>query len=87
MLLMSTQVADGDHFRDPASFDGLSPQLHPDLVVQRSLLLRGDSLSGYIDVPAFEDLTDSYSRYRVPVGPTLRLAEDDLEDEPRVSKP
>ena len=60
---------------------------HPDLVVQRSLLLRGDYLSGYIDVPAFEDLTTSYSRYRVPVGPTLRLAEDDLEDEPRVSKP
>ena len=87
VLLMSTQVADGDHFRDPVSFDGLSPQLNPDLVVQRSLLLREDSLSGYIDVPAFEDLTDSYSRYRVPVGPTLRLAEDHLADEPNTSKP
>ena len=87
VLLMSTQVADGDHFRDPVSFDGLSPQLNPDIIVQRSLLLRGDSLSGYIDVPAFEDLTDSYSKYRMPVGPTLRLAEEHLVDDPRVSNP
>ena len=87
VLLMSTQVADGDHFRDPVSFDGLSPQLNPDLVVQRSILLREDSLSGSIDVPAFEDLTDSYWKYRVPVGPTLRLAEDHLADEPLASKP
>ena len=87
VLLMSTQAADGDHFRDPVSFDGLSPQLNPDLVVQRSLLLRGDSLSGYIDVPAFEDLTESYSRYRMPVGPTLRLADEHLANDPRVSNP
>jgi hypothetical protein len=84
---MSTQVADGDHFRDPVSFDGLSPQLNPDLVVQRSLLLRKDSLSGYIDVPAFEDLTDSYSQYRLPVGPSLLLAEEHLADDPHASKP
>ena len=87
VLLMSTQTADGDHFRDPVSFDGLSPQLNPDLVVQRSVLLREGSLSGSIDVPAFEDLTNSYSRYRMPVGPTLRLAEDHLADEPLASKP
>ena len=87
VLLMSTQVADGDHFRDPVSFDGLSPQLNPDLVVQRSLLLRKDSLSGYIDVPAFEDLTDSYSQYRLPVGPSLLLAEEHLADDPHASKP
>ena len=74
-LLMSTQVNDGDPFRDPVSFDGLSPQVHPDIVVERSLLLREGSLSGHVDLPTFEDLTDSYSRYRLPVGPTLRLAD------------
>ncbi|MBC8355276.1 MAG: hypothetical protein H8E66_25145 [Planctomycetes bacterium] len=39
-LLMSTAVADGDRFRDPASFDGLSPLVHPDVVVRRSVLVR-----------------------------------------------
>ena len=58
-----------------------------DIVVQRSLLLQGDSLSGYIDLPAFEDLTESYSRYRMPVGPTLRLADEHLANDPRVSNP
>ena len=87
VLLMSTQAADGDHFRDPVSFDGLSPQINPHLMIQRSLLFRGGSSSGHIDVPAFEDLTNSYSRYRMPVGPTLRLAEDSLADEPQTSKP
>jgi hypothetical protein len=87
VLLMSTQAADGDHFRDPVSFDGLSPQINPHLMIQRSLLFRGGSSSSHIDVPAFEDLTNSYSRYRMPVGPTLRLAEDSLADEPQTSKP
>ncbi|MCP4943647.1 MAG: hypothetical protein GY924_16950 [Planctomycetaceae bacterium] len=87
VLLMSTQVADGDHFRDPVSFDGLSPQLNRDFVIQRSLLLRESSLSGHIDVPAFEDLTDFYSQYRLPVGPTLRLAENELADELQTSQP
>ena len=87
VLLMSTQAADGDHFRDPVSFDGLSPQINPHLMIQRSLLFRDGSSSGHIDVPAFEDLTNSYSRYRMPVGPTLRLAEDHLADEPLASKP
>ncbi len=87
VLLMSTQVADGDHFRDPVSFDGLSPQLNRNFVLQRSLLLRESSLSGHIDVPAFEDLTDFYSQYRLPVGPTLRLAENELADELQTSQP
>jgi hypothetical protein len=87
VLLMSTQVADGDHFRDPVSFDGLSPLVNPDLVVQRSLLLREGSLSGHTDLPACEDMTDSYSRHRLPVGPTLRLAENELLDEIDTSKP
>ena len=87
VLLMSTQVADGDHFRDPVSFDGLSPLVDPDLVVQRSLLLRDGSLSGHIELPACEDMTDSYSRHRLPVGPTLRFAENGLMDEIDESKP
>ena len=87
VLLMSTQAADGDHFRDPVSFDGLSPQLNPDLVVQRSVLLREGSLSGSIDVLAFGDLINAHSRDRMPVGPTLRLAEDFLADEPLALKP
>jgi arylsulfatase A len=80
ILLMSTQVADGDHFRDPVSFDGLSPLVNPDIVVQRSLLLREGCLSGHIELPACEDMTDSYSRHRLPVGPTLRLAEQHVDE-------
>jgi hypothetical protein len=80
ILLMSTQVADGDYFRDPVSFDGLSPLVNPDIVVQRSLLLREGCLSGHIELPAFEDMTDSYSRHRLPVGPTLRLAEQHVDE-------
>ncbi len=71
VLLMSTVVADGDRFRDPASFDGLSPLIHPHVVVQRSILLRNETVSSGTVLPAFEDLHNSYSRYRIPVGPTL----------------
>jgi len=69
--LMSTVVADGDRFRDPASFDGLSPLVHPDIVVRRSLLVRNGNMTGAAGLPAFEDLHHSYSRYRMPIGPTL----------------
>ena len=71
VLLMSTVVADGDRFRDPASFDGLSPLVHPDIVVRRSLLVRNGNMTGAAGLPAFEDLHHSYSRYRMPIGPTL----------------
>ncbi|MEE2935592.1 MAG: sulfatase-like hydrolase/transferase [Planctomycetota bacterium] len=71
ILLMSTEAADGDRFRDPASFDGLSPVIHPDVIVQRSLLIRGENLNAASVIPAFEDLNASYSRFRLPVGPTL----------------
>lgn len=87
VLLMSSRVGDGDHFRDPVSFDGLSPQINPDIVVQRSLLLREGSLSGHIDLPAFEDLTDSYSRFRLPVGPALQLTEEKSADQLQTSQP
>ena len=71
LLLMSTEVADGDHFRDAASFDGLSPLGHPDIIVRRSLLVRGEDATHAVELPAFEDLNRSYSRHRAPIGPTL----------------
>ncbi len=71
ILLMSTEVADGDRFRDPVSFDGLSPLVHPDVVVRRSMLVRNGDVHRAMGLPAFEDLSNSYSRSRVPTGPTL----------------
>lgn len=75
VLLMSTRAADGDQFRDPAAFDGMSPLIHPDVQVERSVLFRPQTRSQSISIPAFEDLSDSYSRFRMPVGPTLRFRE------------
>ena len=71
VLLMSTEVADGDRFRDPASFDGLSPLVHPDVIVRRSMLVPGEDVTPTMGLPAFEDLSNSYSRFRTPIGPTL----------------
>ncbi|TWU40583.1 sulfatase-like hydrolase/transferase [Novipirellula artificiosorum] len=71
ILLMSTKVADGDRFHDPVSFDGLSPLVHPDVVVRRSILVRNEDIDDRGGLPAFEDVHDSYSKYRMPVGPTL----------------
>jgi hypothetical protein len=70
---MSTRAADGDQFRDPVAFDGLPPLIHPDVHVERSILIRPGSMGSMTGIPAFEDLSDSYSRYRTPVGPTLRF--------------
>ena len=71
-LLMSTKAGDGDRFRDPASFDGLPPLPHRDVIVGRSLLVRNrDVLHVAAGLPAFEDLSRSYSRHRAPIGPTL----------------
>ncbi|HIF34371.1 MAG TPA: hypothetical protein EYQ75_22515 [Planctomycetaceae bacterium] len=73
VLLMSTKAADGDQFRDPTPFDGLPPLIHPDVHVQRSVLIRLGNERNKTSIPAFEDLTESYFRYRAPVGPTLRF--------------
>ena len=73
VLLMSTRAADGDQFHDPAAFDGLPPLIHPDVHVERSVLIRRQNTGQRTRIPAFEDLNDSYSRYRAPVGPTLRF--------------
>jgi arylsulfatase A-like enzyme len=73
LLLMSTSAADGDPFRDPATFDGLPPLIHPDAHIKRSVLVRAHARGHRTSIPAFEDLSDAASRYRVPVGPTLRF--------------
>jgi hypothetical protein len=72
-VLMSTEAGDGDLFHDPSSFDGLSPLVHPDIVVVRSILLRNRGSGRRAALPAFEDLSESYSRHRLPVGPTVRF--------------
>ena len=73
VLLMSTKAGDGDHYQDSAAFDGLPPLIHPDVHVKRSLLIRRQNTEQRTSIPAFEDVNDSYSRYRAPVGPTLRF--------------
>ena len=72
VLLMATLAGDGDRFRDPASFDGLSPLVHTDIVVGRSLLVRSGDADDMWGIPAFEDLRRSYARHRTQVGTTLR---------------
>ena len=75
VLLMSTTAADGDQFRDPAAFDGLSPLFHSDVSIERSVLIRPHDPLHTSDIPAFEDLSESYHRFRAPIGPTLRFGE------------
>jgi hypothetical protein len=72
-LTMSTSAGDGDHFRDPASYDGLSPLTHPAVEILRSVLIREGEWD-VIALPAFGDMSDSYSAHRLPVGPTLKFA-------------
>ena len=69
-LTMSTSAGDGDHFRDPVAFDGLSPQIHPSVEIIRSVLVRGTKASA---IPGTGDMNASYSAHRLPVGPTLRF--------------
>lgn len=77
VLLMSTKAADGDPFRDPAPFDGLPPLVHPDIQIERSVFVGPNAIlndnQNRTSIPAFEDLNAGYSRYRAPVGPTLRF--------------
>ena len=73
LLTMSTVAGDGDHFHDPASFDGLSPLVCPTIEVIRSVLLRGDDPNASEPIPAFSDLKEDHSKHRLPVGPTLKF--------------
>ena len=72
-LSMSTQTDDGDYFHDPASFDGLSPLIHPQVRIIRSIChKRANSLHPAM-LPSFSDLDPDYSAHRLPVGPTLKF--------------
>ena len=73
VLLMSTRAADGDQFHDPVAFDGLPPLIHPNVHIERSVLVRPGNTGNKTGIPAFEDMNDSFSRLRAPVGPTLRF--------------
>jgi hypothetical protein len=72
-LTMSTAVEDGDFFHDPAGFDGLPPQVTPGIDILRALLLREGESGRPAAIPAFSDMSEAYSRHRLPVGPTLKF--------------
>ena len=72
-LLASTQAGDGDHFKDPAAFDGLSPLVEPSVSIRRSLLIRNEDLTHPLPIPAFSDLSPDFNQHRLPVGPTLKF--------------
>ena len=72
-LIASTRTDDGDHFKSPVSFDGLSPLVHPEVKITRSLLIRNGDLTQRHPIPVFSDLASDYSRYRLPVGPSLKF--------------
>ena len=72
-LLATTRTGDDDHFKSPDSFDGLSPLVHPEVEIIRSLLIRNGDFNHPHPIPAFSDLSLDHSRYRLPVGPTLKF--------------
>ena len=72
-LLATTRTGDGDHFKSPDSFDGLSPLVHPEIEIIRGLLIRNGDFNHLHPIPAFSDLSLDHSRYRLPVGPTLKF--------------
>ena len=74
-LLTTTTAGDGDHFKSPDAFDGLSPLVHPYVNIVRSLLIRNGHLSQPQPIPSFSDLSPDHSRHRLPVGPTLKFAQ------------
>jgi arylsulfatase A len=69
-LTMSTQAGDGDHFRDPVGFDGLSPVIHPAVEVIRAVLVRDDRVE---PISSFSDMHADHMSFRLPVGPTLKF--------------
>ena len=73
LLTMSTRAQDGDQFHDPVSFDGLSPLFSQSVEIVRAILVRNDDLKGRGAIPAFSDMSEDYSRFRLPVGPTLKF--------------
>ena len=73
MLTMSTRAGDKDHFHDHVAFDGLSPLVNPMVSVIKSVMLKKNYPDQIFPIPSFADLHYDYSKFRVPVGPTLRF--------------
>ena len=74
LLLQSTRAFDGDSFRDPVSYDGLSPLVHPEIEILRSVLVKSGDQSSLHQIPAFADMHESFNKYRLPAGPTLKFS-------------
>ena len=79
LLTMTTKAGDGDHFHDPAAYDGLSPVINPTVRVIRNLLFRNGNVKQALAIPSFADLHSDYSAFRIPVGPTIRFKTNALE--------
>lgn len=79
LLTMTTKAGDGDHFHDPAAYDGLSPLINPSVRIIRSLLFRNGNAKQALAIPSFADLHSDYSAFRIPVGPTIRFKTNALE--------
>ena len=73
MLTMSTRVGDKDYFHDHVAFDGLSPLVNPMVSVIKSVMLKQNYPNQIFPIPSFADLHSDYSKFRIPVGPTLRF--------------
>lgn len=73
LLTMSSKAGDGDSFHDPTSFDGLSPLVSGSIDVLRSVLVRDNAVDKRGAIPGFSDMAEEYSKYRLPVGPTLKF--------------
>ena len=72
-LTMSSKAGDGDHFHDPAAFDGLSPLINPNVRIIQSLLIRKNEGESSLTIPGFADLHPEYFESRIPVGPSILL--------------
>jgi hypothetical protein len=73
LLTMSTTAGDGDHFHDPASFDGLSPLVNPKVKILGNFMIKNNFMEYEQEIPSFADLDPQYSNFRIPVGPTLKF--------------
>jgi hypothetical protein len=73
LLTMTTKTGDGDHFHDPAGYDGLSPLINPTVRIIRSVFFRKEGMARSLAIPSFADLHSDYSSFRIPVGPTIRF--------------
>ena len=67
-LTQTTSKGDGDLFHNPAAYDGLSPQVHPDINVLRSIYLAGQEEA---KIPTYFEAHPDYWKYRLPVRLTL----------------